>query len=153
MIGAAASDSLHVVFRVGTADYVLPATIVAELDSFNEATAVPGTATHVIGLVHVRGRVVPLIDLRARFGLPAIEHQLDHRVLVIEHDGRRIGLLVDAAREVTKIDPSSFSAPPELVVQRTAGFVKAVAQHGNRLLMLLDCDRIVDQGARHEPLA
>ena len=55
-----ASDSLHVVFRVGTADYVLPASIVAELDSFTAATSVPGTQPHVVGLVHVRGRVVPL---------------------------------------------------------------------------------------------
>ena len=138
-------EVLHVVFRVGTSDYVLPASIVAEMDSFTSATPVPGTAAHVIGLVHVRGRVIPLVDLRQRFGLPQIDHTLDHRVMVVEHGGRRIGLLVDSAREVTKIGPEAFAAPPELVVERTAGFVKSVAQLGPRLLMLLDCDRVLDQ--------
>ncbi len=147
----AASEVLHVVFKVGGAEYVLPASQVAELDSFSTATAVPGTAAYVVGLVHVRGKVLPLVDLRVRFGLPSAEHALDHRVLVVECDERRVGLLVDSAREVVKLQPESFAPPPELVVERTSGFVKAVAQLGPRLLMLLDCDRVVDQESRHVP--
>lgn len=145
MSPSAASELLHVVFRVGEAHYVLPASRVAELDTFASATPVPGTAAFVIGLVHVRGRVLPLVDLRVRFGLPPTEHGLDHRVLVIEQDARRVGLLVDSAREVIRIPPEAFVPPPDLVVERAAGFVKAVAQVGPRLLMLLDCDRALEQ--------
>ena len=147
-----ASDTLHVVFRIGPAEYVLPASIVAELDTFVGVTPVPGAAPHVLGLVHVRTRVLPLVDLRIRFGLAAAEPSADQRVMVIEHAGRCIGLLVDSAREVTRIDASAFADPPELVALRTAGFVKKVAQLGTRLAMLLDCDRVLQQDSSDDRL-
>jgi purine-binding chemotaxis protein CheW len=147
-----ASVTLHVVFRIGPAEYVLPASIVAELDTFVGVTPVPGAAAHVLGLVHVRTRVLPLVDLRIRFGLPPGERGTDQRVMVIEHAGRRIGLLVDSAREVTRIEASAFADPPELVVLRTAGFVKKVAQIGTRLVMLLDCDRVLQQESADDRL-
>jgi len=138
-------DTLHVVFRVGSAEYVLPASIVLEMESLTEVTPVPGTLPHVAGLVHIRGRVIPLVDLRVRFGLPPAEHGPDRRVVVVEHEGRRIGLSVDAAREVAKIPPEAFSEPPELVVEHARGFVKAVARLGTRLVMRLDCDGVLGQ--------
>jgi purine-binding chemotaxis protein CheW len=140
-----AVDIVHVVFRVGPAEYVLPAATVLEMESYSGSTPVPGTAEHVAGLVHIRGRVIPLVDLRTRFGLPPIDSAADQRVVVVDHGGRRIGLLVDSAREVAKIEPSAFTPPPELVVERTAGYVKAVAHLGPRLVMLLDCDRVLEQ--------
>lgn len=138
-------DTLHVVFKVGDAHYVLPASIVLEMESFHGVTPVPGTAPHVAGIVHIRGQVIPLVDLRVRFGLRPIERSLDQRVVVVEHEGRRIGLLADVAREVVKMNPSAFERPPELVVEHAHGFVKAVAQLGPRLVMLLDCERVLGQ--------
>jgi purine-binding chemotaxis protein CheW len=138
-------DTLHVVFEVGAAHYVLPASVVLELESFHGVTPVPGTASHVVGIVHIRGQVIPLVDLRVRFGLPPVEPSLDHRVVVVEHDGRRIGMLVDVAREIAKIQPTAFEPPPELVGVHAHGFVKAVAQLGPRLVMLLDCERVLGQ--------
>ena len=140
-----AVDVLHVVFKVGDTDYVLPASTVLEMESFEGVTHVPGTAQHVAGLVHIRGRVIPLVDLRTRFGLAPVERSLDQRVVVVDHHGRRVGLLVDAAREVAKIEESAFDRPPDIVVERAAGFVKAVAQVGPRLVMLLDCERVLAQ--------
>jgi purine-binding chemotaxis protein CheW len=148
-----AVDTLHVVFRIGASDYVLPASIVAEIDAFSGVTPVPGVAEHVLGLVHVRGRVLPLVDLRLRFGMSSLDRSPDQRVMVVEHGDRRVGLLVDSAREVTRIEPTAFSPPPELVVERTAGFVKAVAHLGARLVMLLDCDRVLEQERRDERTA
>lgn len=140
-----AVETLHVVFKVGTSEYVLPASTVLEMESFTGVTPVPGTAEHVAGLVHIRGRVIPLVDLRMRFGLPPGEPTLDQRVVVVDHEGRRIGLLVDMAREVAKIAAESFDRPPEIVVDSASGFVKAVAQLGPRLVMLLDCERVLGQ--------
>ena len=69
--------ALHVTFRVGTADYALPAAAVLHLESFVSATHVPGAPPYVAGLVQVRGRLVPVVDLRKRFGLGPIEHSID----------------------------------------------------------------------------
>ena len=138
-------DTLHVVFEVGGAHYALPAKVVLELESFGEVTPVPGTVRHVAGIVHIRGQVIPLVDLRVRFGLPPAAASLDRRVIVVEHQGRRVGLLADVAREVAKIAPTAFERPPELVVEHAGGLVTAVARLGPRLVMLLDCERVLGQ--------
>jgi len=148
---AGGAEGLHVVFQVGDAEYVLPATEVQQMESFSGATPVPGAASYVAGLVQIRGRVVPVVDLRARFGLPAAAPTLDTRVVVVEREGRLVGLLVDRAREVTRIMPSDLQAPPEVLVHASQGFVKAVArdQGGKRLLMLIDFQKIVGEEKSH----
>ncbi|MFY2560951.1 chemotaxis protein CheW [Corallococcus terminator] len=136
---------LHVVFKVDGAEYVLPASEVLQMESFTGATPVPGAASHVAGLVQVRGRVIPVVDARRRFGLPALERSLDTRVVVGQLGARTVGLLVDSAREVLKLDPSKFQPPPPLVVEGSKGFVKAVAQVGPRLVMLIDFPRVIGE--------
>lgn len=137
--------SLHVTFRVGAADYALPAADVLHVESFETATHVPGAPAHVAGLVQVRGRLIPVVDLRTRFGLPAIERTLDHRVLVVQVGKRVAGLLVDSAREVMQIDESAFEKPPSLIEDQAAGFVKAVASVTRRLFLLPDVPRIIGE--------
>ncbi|NVB84702.1 MAG: purine-binding chemotaxis protein CheW [Kofleriaceae bacterium] len=141
--------SLHVAFRVGTADYVISAEDVLHLESFTEATHVPGAPVFVAGLVQVRGRLVPVIDLRARFGLPAIERSLDNRVIVVKIGARVAGLLVDSAREVVRIDPQSYEPPPELVGSQAAGFVKAITTVAKRLMLVVDVPRVIGEEMPH----
>lgn len=136
---------LHVVFKIDGAEYALPASDVLQMESFTGATPVPGAPPHVAGLVQVRGRVIPVVDARARFGLPPVERSLDSRVVVGQLGSRTVGLLVDSAREVLKLDPDKLQPPPPLVVEGAKGFVKAVAQVGPRLVMLIDFPRVVGE--------
>ncbi|ATB51008.1 chemotaxis protein CheW [Corallococcus macrosporus] len=136
---------LHVVFKVDGAEYVLPAADVLQMESFTGATPVPGAAPHVAGLVQVRGRVIPVVDARLRFGLPAVARTLDSRVVVAQLGNRVVGLVVDSAREVLKLDPQQLKPPPPLVVEGAHGFVKAVAQVGPRLVMLIDFPRVIGE--------
>jgi len=140
-----AAGDLHVVFKVADAEYALPASAVLHMESFTGATKVPGTAPYVAGLVQIRGRVVPVLDVRARFGLPAGARTLDSRVVVAQEHERTVGLLVDSAREVVRIEADKFKAPPEVVSQHTQGFIKAVAQTGQRLVMLLDFAKVIGE--------
>ena len=137
--------ALHVTFRVGTADYALPAAAVLHLESFVSATHVPGSPSYVAGLVQVRGRLVPVVDLRTRFGLGPIEHSIDRRVVVVQVGTRVAGLLVDSAREVIQIDEAKFEKPPEMIDEQTAGFVKAVATIAHRMLLLIDVPRVIGE--------
>jgi purine-binding chemotaxis protein CheW len=141
-------NALYVLFKVAGADYAVAAADVVQMESFTGATPVPGAPPYVAGLVQIRGRVVPVVDVRARFGLPAGEHSLDSRVVVVKQGERVVSLLVDSAREVLSLDPASFRPPPELVVEQAAGFVKAVAQSGGRLIMLIDCERVINEERR-----
>ncbi len=138
-------SALHVVFKVAGAEYVIPAAEVLQMESFTGATPVPGAPPHVAGLVQVRGRVIPVVDARARFGLPPGERTLDSRVVVGQLGTRTVGLLVDSAREVLKLAPEQLQPPPPLVAEQAKGFVKAVAQVGPRLVMLIDFPRVIGE--------
>lgn len=140
---------LHVLFKVAEADYALPASEVLHMESFAGATRVPGTLPYVMGLVQIRSRVVPVVDLRARFGLPAHDATLDSRVLVVQWGERVLGILADSAREVLRIDTSLFKPPPKVVAQQAAGFVASVAQVGTRLIMLMDYKKVIGEEVLH----
>ena len=142
-------STLHVLFKVAEGEYVLPASDVLYMETFSGATKVPGTLPFVAGVVQIRSRVVPLVDLRTRFGLPEIARTLDTRVLVVQHADRAVGLLVDSAREVVSIAREQFAPPPEIVSEQAAGFVSAVAQTGARLVMLLDFGKVIGEEVLH----
>jgi purine-binding chemotaxis protein CheW len=122
---------------------------VLHLESFAGATRVPGTRPYVTGLIQIRGRVVPVVDLRARFGLPSAEPTLDSRVVVVQSGERTVGLLADSAREVLQVDEGQLRAPPEVMADDGAGFVRSVAQVGKRLVMLVDVGKIIGEEQGH----
>ena len=138
-------STLHVVFKVAGSEYALPAADVLQMESFTAATPVPGTQPWVTGIMQVRGRIVPVLDVRKRFGLPAAEHTLDTRVVVATHGTRAVALLVDAAREVLKLEDGQIKPPPEMIAREANGLVKAVAQVGPRLVMLLDFAKLIGE--------
>jgi purine-binding chemotaxis protein CheW len=140
-------SNLHVVFRVAEAEYALAAADVLQMESYAGATRVPGALPHVAGVIHVRGRVVPVVDLRVLFGLPATTHGLDARVVVMELHERTVGLLVDSAREVIKLGPEQITAPPKALTEGAQGFVKGVVHLGGRLLLIIDLTRVVGEEA------
>jgi purine-binding chemotaxis protein CheW len=142
-------SSLHVTFRVGSAEYAVDAKDVLHLDSFTAATHVPGAPPFVAGLVQVRGKLVPVVDLRTRFGLAAAERTLDSRVIVVKIGTRVAGLLVDSAREIVQLDEASFERPPELVDSQSAGFVRAVATVAARMLLVVDVPRVIGEEMPH----
>lgn len=142
-------SELHVLCKVNDTEYVLPAADVLQMESFAGATKVPGAATAVAGLVQIRGRVVPVVDLRVVFGLAPVTPTIDSRVVVMKAAERVVGLLVDSAREVLKIPAGDFHPPPAVLVQQTDGLVKAVAQVGSRLLMLIDFIKVIGEEHDH----
>ena len=136
-------NGLHVVFKVGDGNYALSAEEVLQLEAFEGVTPVPGAPHHVAGVVQSRGRVVPVVDLRARFRLPAIERTMDSRIILVTVEDRVVGLLVDSAREVITLPPSEITAPLRLVAERSDGFVRSVARASGRLLMLIDTRNVI----------
>jgi len=136
-------------FRVGQQSYALPIAAVREIVRPPEITAVPQAPEHVAGVMNLRGRILPVVDLRKRFGQP-VAGSSKNRVLVIEMDGKLIGLLVDAASEVLKISPEAMEPSPRLFGENNERYVTGIARHLGRLVILLDPDKLLPERERAE---
>lgn len=141
-------SALYVVLEVGDSAYILPASDVRELETFAGATPVPAAPDFVAGVVHIRGRVVPVVDLRKRFGLPAAERSLETRVVVTEVGDRLVGIVADRARELLR-QTTEIKPPPRVIAEQTYGFVKGIVEVEKRIYLLLDLDRIIGEEQEH----
>ncbi len=142
-------SQLHVICRIGDSEYAIPADEVFQMENFVAATPVPGAPSYVTGLIQVRQKIIPVLDARKRFGLPEIPVTGESRVVVLKLSERLVGLVVDSAREVQNISPEIFKAPPEIIARQSEGFVKAVANFKERIIMLLDTLKIVGEEFEH----
>lgn len=135
--------TLHVVFEVTGTQYVLAAESVQQMAAFEGATVVPGAADYVAGLIQVRGQLIPVVDLRRRFGVSSAEARNEARVIIVKHAGRVVGLLADRAREVLPLGEEDFEPTPPLAHEQAGGFVQAVARHNGRLLLRIDAENVI----------
>lgn len=141
--------TLYILFRVAETEFVMAADAVLQMESFTRATRVPGAPDYVAGVVQLRGRMLPVVDLRIRFGFPRAELTIDSRVIVAERDGRPVALLVDYAREVVRIAPSQRKPPPTLMEGSVTRFVDSIVQIGERTVLVLDFARAIGEEVSH----
>lgn len=135
----------YLTFVLANEEYGLPVQRVREIVRMLQVTPVPHTPRHVIGVVNLRGRVVPVVDLRRRFGTPAAEG-VERPCLVVVEVGARdartlVGLVVDEVSEVLGVPVTELEPTPALA-DRVDGCFVAVAKSRDRLLFLLDVDRV-----------
>src|SRR5262245_37709336 len=140
--------------RCGAVTFALPIATVREIVMVPEITPVPETGRFVRGIINLRGRILPVLDLAPRLGIGAGPTPPDGRILVVEHDREHpIGLLVDDASEVLRVPDEAISPPPELTSGGSSGAVRGVARLPDRLLLVLDLDKVLaDASAILPPL-
>lgn len=136
---------LHIVFHVDGVAYAIRGRDVLHLECFTGATPVPGAKPFVAGILQLRGRVVPVVDLRARFGLAPRAATPDSRVVVTQTGGRVIALLADSAREIVELGDGDIAPPPKAVDDGSMHFVSGVGRSKDRLFLLLDTQRVVHE--------
>ena len=144
-----ASDELLqlVSFKIGGEEFGVDILKVQEINRMLEVTRVPNSPSHVEGVINLRGKVIPVADLRRRFGMQRKEHDKDTRIVVVELSGRIIGFIVDAVSEVLRIPKSVTELPPPIVAGVEADYITAVGKLEDRLLILLDLEKVL---LRHE---
>jgi purine-binding chemotaxis protein CheW len=133
-------------FRIGRETFGLPISIVREIVRVPEITSVPNAPDYIEGVINLRGRIIPVVDLRKRFGEPVNEPSKKHRIVVVEIESRRIGLLVNSASEVLKIPPSEIEAPNNVFQEGELDYITGVGKLRGRLVILLDLSRILQRG-------
>ncbi len=139
------SRELHIVgFQVGRETYGVPITSLHEIVRVPEITVVPDAPNYVEGVINLRGKIVSVIDLRKRFGEKAVAAGRRNRILVVEHNGRLSGLIVDSASEVLKISTSDVEPASTVFQEGGLNCVTGLGKYNGRLIVLLDMDKLLD---------
>src|SRR5438045_5104313 len=130
-------------FRIGKETYGVRIASVREIVCVAEITAVPSAPDLIEGVINLRGKIIPVMDLRKRFGQSEIQHDKKNRILVVELDNKLVGLIVNSASEVLKIPPSEIEAPGAVFADSESSYVTGVGKLKGRLIILLDISKLL----------
>lgn len=134
----------YILFSVADTTFAVRTRDVAHIEMVEQITAVPNAADFVDGVVFSRGQVVPALNLRARFGFERAPHDLRTRLLVVQHDGRVVGLLVDSAREFLAISSAAVQPPGQALAGAAGHYIEGIANLNDRLILILDLRAVLD---------
>jgi len=132
-----------VVFMLAKEHYGVRIAVVESIIKLQPITAVPCSPAFVEGVTNLRGRVLPVIDLRKRFNLPAEESTRDTRIVVVEMSGTLVGMIVDAVSEVLRVPAESIELPSPIMTTVDSAFITGIAKVGERLIILLDLEKVL----------
>lgn len=132
-----------VTFHIGDEEFAIDILNIQGINRMVEITKVPNSPDFVKGIINLRGQVIPIIDLRIRMGLPQKVYDKDTRFIVVEIINKTIGFIVDNVNEVLRINSNITEPPPELVKNVRSEFITAVGKLEDRLLILLDIEKIL----------
>jgi purine-binding chemotaxis protein CheW len=132
-----------IVFVVAGTSYALRSEQVLHMEMLEHVTPVPNAPPAVEGVVFSRGQVVPVVNLRARFGFDRAPLDLRSRLLVVQHEKRRIGLLADDAREFLKIDADAIHPPSDAIHGLSGKYIDGIATLGDRIVLVLNLEEVI----------
>jgi purine-binding chemotaxis protein CheW len=134
----------YVIFSVADTHYALPSEQIAHVEMVEHITRVPNAPGFVDGVMFSRGVVVPAINLRARFGFERATYDTRTRLLVVQVDGRTVGLLVDAAREFLTIPQGAVKPPSEALAGMSGRYLRGIVTMNERMILILDLHEVLD---------
>lgn len=141
-----------VVLKIAREEYAIPILKVNEIIRLKgiNITEVPNTQMHIVGIINLRGEVIPIMDLRLRFNMKRVEIGDDHRIIIVNIRDKVIGLLVDSVSEVCQVDQNDITAPPEEITDINSKYITGVAKYKDRIFIILDIDVIIMNDERKE---
>ena len=144
---AAQGSEQYLTFMLAGEEYGVDILRVQEIKGWDKVTRIPHTPPYVLGVINLRGAVVPILDLRCRFGLETIAFGPTTVVIVVRvmsaRGERTVGVVVDAVSEVYKVDAADTKPPPDVCGSVDTVFVKGLVTIEEKMLILLDIDRLI----------
>src|ERR1035437_9654940 len=135
-----------VLFQLGKETYGVDITAVHEIIRMQPITRLPNAPLFVEGVINLRGRVIPVVDMGKRFGMEKAEEHKNNRIVVLDIKGTTLGIIVDEVKEVLRISPASVETASNFVTGDEADYLQGIAKLGERMVMLLDLDQALGTG-------
>ena len=136
----------YLTFKLADEIFTVDVAKVREILDYTPATKVPGTPEFMQGVINVRGNVVPVVDMRLKFGLSATEKTVDTCIVVmeikVEEDTTVLGALVDSVQEVFELEANQIEPPPRIGTRWRTEFIKGIGKRNSELIIILDIDRV-----------
>jgi purine-binding chemotaxis protein CheW len=132
-----------VVFELAGENYGIDISAVEGIIKMQPITKMPQAPMFVEGIINLRGVVVPVIDLRKRFGMTTLEHTSDTRIVNVFMGKAKIGMIVDGVSEVLRIPEEAIEPTPPMISTVNTSYIRGIAKLDNRLVTLLDLDKIL----------
>lgn len=140
-----AEEKKIIVFSLGHEEYGVEVEKVKTIERMQKLTRVPKTPVFIKGVINLRGVVIPVIDLRSRFGLPEMELTDNSRMIIVSTGDIEVGMIVDSANDVADLDSDLVENPPEIVGGIRAKYLDGIAKIGDRLLVLLNLEQVLNK--------
>lgn len=135
--------SQFVAFSVGTQNYCVDIMQVREIRAWTGATALPNSAEFVRGVINLRGHIVPVIDLKARFGLGETDTEAGSVVVIVMIDEKLHGLLVDGVSDILNVEPGDIAPSPDIEADGRASFLNGIVTDNEEMVAIIDLNRLV----------
>lgn len=142
-IGIAADGKQFLTFALGADDFGIDILSVQEIKGYSAITPIPSAPHYIKGVMNLRGTVVPVIDLRAKFSMAQVEYDKFTVIVIVGVRDKTVGVVVDAVSDVLSIPETDLVPPPELGASVSTAFMTGMAKVGEKLILLLDIDQVV----------
>lgn len=139
-----------VVFQLAGETYGVDINHVQEIIRMQNITEIPGTLAFIEGVINLRGRVIPVIDLHKRFNLPLADITQNTRIMVVELEQMTVGMIVDSVSEVLRLPATSIEPPPPMISSIDVAYLQGVGKWNERLIILLDLNRVLRESEKQE---
>lgn len=137
-----------VVFELENEKYGVDIASVEGIIKMQEITRLPHAPEFIEGITNLRGTIVPVVDLRTRFGLPRKEPTRDTRIVIANMDSSKVGIIVDAVTQVIRVPEDKIEPPPQMSVTINSAFIKNIAKLESELVILLDLGKVLSTEER-----
>ncbi len=147
-VAEAANDRMTEVmgFKLGEEEYAIDIMRIKEITPFFELTPIPRAPSYILGILSLRGNIIPVFDVKKKMGLPVTELTGKTRIIVLKNDDEQVGVLVDAITSAAQIPEKSIEPPPPIIKGVEAEYIIGIGQYRGRMMIIMNIDEIIKVG-------
>ncbi|MBA4389346.1 MAG: chemotaxis protein CheW [Syntrophus sp. (in: bacteria)] len=139
-----------VTFKLGSEEFAVDILKVQEINKMMNITKIPNAPAFIEGVINLRGKIIPIVDLRKRLGFKDQDYDKSTRIIVVELDGLVLGFIVDSVSEVLRIPENTIEPPPTMIAGIESEYIEGIGKVDDRLLILLELKKIFSSPERKD---